>query len=310
MQAALIQQALLSGAEAAWLLPVFSYADWLLLREQGKLPPQADYIRANSREELPEANALLLLLKAYAPLCEKTVSGYYLASQQSYCIARELIQRFTADGIPAGMARVPLRLYALKAGLGTCLHNGLLAIAPFGTRFALQGILVRVPEPPEEQTALPAKNNCALCLKCVSACPVSAIGPDGFHWEKCLRTYMENEPMPLWVKENLFTLLGCECCQTVCPRNAGLSSRAMTEEEAKAFSLDRLLAGEQKEALSLIGKNQKKNGKLMAQAACIAANTGRNDLLGQLTACLSLPLSALQKDSINYAISVLKNKKR
>lgn len=302
----LIQTAIQYGSDAAWLLPVFSYADWLRDRENGLLAPQADYIRSDPREDLPGANALLLLLKRYAPLREEIVSGYYIASQQSYESARALIGHCRTLGIPAAMARVPLKEAAEAAGLGTRLRNGLLAIAPYGTRFALQGILLTLREAPALPSDTPGRMPCTDCGKCEAACPSGAIDGEGFRWQRCLRAHMENEPMPAEVMTELVTLLGCERCQAVCPVNRDISAREMTEEEAYAFDLARLLNGEQKEALALIGKNQKKNGKLIAQAACAAANRGREDLLPLLKALSSKTLTPIEKSSVNYALSVLK----
>ena len=306
MEQELIQTALRYGSDAAWLLPVFSYADWLRERAQGLLAPQTEYIRSDPAEDLPGANALLLLLKSYAPFTEETVSGYYLASQQSYEAARALIADLKTRGIPAAMARVPLKESAQAFGIGVMLRNGLLAVPSYGTRFALQGVLLRLetaPEPPRIPVADDPCLNCGLCEK---ACPTGAVAEDGMHWQKCLRAYMENEPMPEEVMAKLVTLLGCERCQAACPVNRNIAARDMTAEEAYAFSYERLIAGEQREALALIGKNQKKHGKLAAQAMCAAANRGRQDLLPLL---LSLPeneLSPIQKSSRNYALSVLK----
>ena len=85
--------------------------------------------------------------------------------------------------------------------------------------------------------------------------------------------------MPEWVMERMTCLLGCEVCQNVCPLNHFMKPRPMTPAEQEAFAFEKLLAGDVKPALEIIGKNMKKGGKLTAQAAVLAANQNRTDLL-------------------------------
>ena len=80
----------------------------------------------------------------------------------------------------------------------------------------------------------------------------------------------------------------------------------MTESEQAAFDLERLLSGEQKPALALIGKNMKKGGKLIAQAAVLAAHQGREDLLPLMEAQADKADGPL-KDTLTWAIFHLKN---
>ena len=111
--------------------------------------------------------------------------------------------------------------------------------------------------------------------------------------------------MPEWVMEKLTCLLGCEVCQNVCPLNHFMKPRPMTQAEAEAFALDKLIAGDLKSALSIIGKNMKKGGKLMAQAAVLAANQRRADLLPLLEQQAEKADGPL-KETLLWAISHLK----
>ena len=110
--------------------------------------------------------------------------------------------------------------------------------------------------------------------------------------------------MPEWVMERMTCLLGCEVCQNACPLNHFIQPRPMTEAEEEAFDLEKLLSGEMKPALALIGKNMKKGGKLTAQAAVLAANQKRTDLLPLLKAQAEKAEGAL-KDTLLWAISHL-----
>ena len=112
--------------------------------------------------------------------------------------------------------------------------------------------------------------------------------------------------MPQWVMEKMTCLLGCEVCQDVCPLDHFIQPRPVTEEEKAAFDLGRLIAGDIKPALALVGKNMKKGGKLTAQAAVLAANQNRTDLLPLLEAQAAQTDGPL-KDTLLWAISHLKN---
>ena len=79
----------------------------------------------------------------------------------------------------------------------------------------------------------------------------------------------------------------------------------MSEAEEAAFDLEKLLSGDQKPALSLIGRNMKKGGRLIAQAAVLAANQKQTDLLPMMEAQAAKADGPL-KDTLDWAISHLK----
>jgi epoxyqueuosine reductase QueG len=112
--------------------------------------------------------------------------------------------------------------------------------------------------------------------------------------------------MPDWVMEKMTCLLGCEVCQDVCPLNRFIRPRPVSSAEAEAFDLGKLIAGDIKPALALVGKNMKKGGKLTAQAAVLAANRNRTDLLPLLEEQAAQTDGPL-KDTLLWAISHLKN---
>ena len=112
--------------------------------------------------------------------------------------------------------------------------------------------------------------------------------------------------MPAWVMEKMTCLLGCEVCQDVCPLNHFIQPRPVTDAEAEAFDLGKLIAGDIKPALAIIGKNMKKGGKLTAQAAVLAANQNRTDLLPLLEEQAARTDDPL-KDTLLWAISKLQH---
>lgn len=235
----------------------------------------------------------------YAPPC--SFSGYYPASNQSYHAMQALRKAMEERGQRSESARVPLKTCMEQYHLGCRLETSLMALPHVGTRFILQGLMVEeeghVPEPEEAVV-------CLHCGRCKAVCPAGAIDEEGYHWEKCLRTYME-EDMPEWVMEKMTSVMGCEKCQQVCPLNHEVPCRDMTAEEKAAFAPETLLKGEQKAALALIGRNMKKGNKLIAQSAVMAALQGRRELLPLMEARLAGEIPSGERKALLWAISRL-----
>lgn len=296
-----------AGFAAGYLLPVPQYEEWTRRRASGAFAPQTDWIQGDAALAYPWANGLLLLIWPYAPLeVDAILSGYYPASNQSYHAMRSLREALAAEGVRTERAAVPVKTILVDWGLGTRLDNDLIFIPGFGTRFIVQALMAALPEEALGFTPKRAPfEACVHCKRCQRTCPGGAIGSKGYDWRRCLRAYEEGPEMPEWVMERMTCLLGCEVCQNVCPLNHFMKPRPMTPAEQEAFAFEKLLAGDVKPALEIIGKNMKKGGKLTAQAAVLAANQRRVDLLPlleQKAAAAAAPL----KDTLLWAISHLK----
>ena len=295
-----------AGFREGFLLPVPQYEAWTRRRESGAFAPQTGWIEADAAAAYPWANALLLLIWAYAPLApEAVLSGYYPASHQSYLAMQALRGQLAEEGVRTERAAVPVKTILVDWGLGSRLDSDLIYLPGCGTRFVVQALMASLPA--EQLTFTPKGapfTACVHCNRCRRACPGGAIGPNGYDWRKCLRAYEEGPNMPEWVMEKLTCLLGCEVCQNVCPLNHFMTPRPMTTAEEAAFDLEKLLSGDLKRALELIGKNMRKGGKLTAQAAVLAANQKRTDLLPLLKAQAAQSEGDL-KETLLWAISHL-----
>jgi len=295
-----------AGFAEGYLLPVPQYEEWTRRRASGAFAPEADWIKGDAMAAYPWANGLLLLVWPYAPFVpDAELSGYYPASHQSYLAMRALKDTLAEAGVRTERAAVPVKTILVDWGLGTRLDSDLIHIPGYGTRFVVQALMVALPE---EALGYMAKKEpfsaCIHCNRCRRACPGGAIGPKGYDWRRCLRAYEDGPGMPDWVMERMTTLLGCEVCQDVCPLNHFIRPRPMTQAEREAFDLERLIGGDLRPALALIGKNMKKGGKLTAQAAVLAANQNRADLLPLLQQQAAQAEGPL-KDTLNWAISHL-----
>lgn len=236
----------------------------------------------------PWANAICLLILTYTTYQKGVaLAGSYPPSNASYHAQAKLLAFLSEQGVRAERCYVPLRELMLRSGLGTEMKNGLTAIPPYGTRFVAQTFLCSLDSPtyfvPRERTRCIGFDG--KCSRCENACPTRAIHKeDGFRYASCVRAYMEGEEMPPWVMQHMTCMLGCDLCQSACPYND--DSHALQALPAE-FDLARILSKDVKPALKLVGTNQNKNGRLIAQAMVIAANEGRTDLLSLIRPFLS-----------------------
>ena len=264
-----------AGFSACFVLRLRRLEAWAAQRDAGKTHPNARLLQADPQAAYPWANAALLLVMP-CPLVEGLpLSAYYLASNRSYHAAQALAKKLGEQGIRAEHARVPERALLLENGFGARCDNALLALEPFGTRFVLQSLVLRLPEGEAYDVPAAAASACLHCGRCAAACPTGAIQEDGYDWTRCLRSYMEKAAMPRFVMEKMDTLLGCERCQNVCPLNEGTPVLQADAALRAAFDPERLLAGDDGEAGKYIGKNLLSGKRLTAQAAVLAGKSGQ-----------------------------------
>lgn len=132
---------------------------------------------------------------------------------------------------------LPLKLAAIRAGLGWQGKNSLLVTKKYGTFLALGGILTNADlEHDNEQEA----NRCESCDKCQRACPLNALEQAYvLKTDKCLSYLLQNENLPdaaKRVSEN--RVIDCEICQQVCPWNAKHIESPLGTAMTKSFQSD------------------------------------------------------------------------
>ncbi len=114
---------------------------------------------------------------------------------------------------------LPLKLAAIRAGLGWQGKNSLLVTKKYGTFLALGGIVTNADLGPG---AAEEPNRCKSCTKCQEACPAKALEQAHvLNRPKCLSHLLQHEDFPNEAKA--FTenrVMDCEICQQACPWNA------------------------------------------------------------------------------------------
>ena len=257
--------------------------------------PQALSLRADPRDALPEARSVLICAMPYRPFERRpgqaSVDAYYIASNRAHESARGLAEAIAATGAKAVMtSALRVKPLAARAGLGRMGRNGLVAVDALGTRVSLQTIVTDLPLTGQH---LPAALDprCQACHICESACPTRALRGDGsLDIARCVRAQPESAPLPESMRPLTGeSVLGCDLCQRLCPRNRDLSEADAPADLADALRLERLLSGDYKDLIPWLGKNNARKLRLMSRAALAAANQGRSDLLPLLDALADMP---------------------
>jgi len=112
------------------------------------------------------------------------------------------------DDSKSGVSIIPLKLAAIRAGIGWQGKHSLLISRQYGTFLALGGIITNANLDHNNKEEI---NRCKNCEKCQDACPLKALGNDYIlNKDRCL-SYIT-------ISEN--RIIDCEICQQVCPWNA------------------------------------------------------------------------------------------
>lgn len=130
---------------------------------------------------------------------------------------------------------LPLKLAAVRAGLGWQGKHSLMISRKYGTFLALGGILTNAIL---ELNQKEEPDHCGKCNKCQVACPVSALDrPYILDRNKCLSSLLQEENLPddaLIKAEN--RILDCEICQEACPWNKKHIEHPLTANMTVSFN--------------------------------------------------------------------------
>ncbi len=258
---------------------------------------------------------LLLLLYPYdswgkaAPGCVR-ISTYYVAAQNAYLKAKEMVHNLKQEGESARLCN-DVRLKPVLSRLKDFTQgwNSLHYHKVYGSRFQMQVIGLASHLPMDENILRPIEEKedmCGSCRKCLHLCPANAITDEGFCRDRCLRQHMlESTPVPEQLRKLMGNrLVGCDICQQVCPYNARLPASEMAGE---CFRLDDMLKQDEA-AMSLlsvmIGRNMARAGRVLAQACIVAGNSREKAYLPILNELCHHP-SPVVAEHANWAVKIL-----
>ena len=113
---------------------------------------------------------------------------------------------------------LPLKLAAIRAGLGWQGKNSLLVTKTYGTFLAFGGIVTNANL---EHNTKEESNRCRNCDKCQKACPLAALDqPYVLNIKKCMSYLLQIENLTKKMQIVMENRIGdCEICQEACPWN-------------------------------------------------------------------------------------------
>jgi epoxyqueuosine reductase len=127
-------------------------------------------------------------------------------------------QAIVCDGSIEGGSIIPLKLAAIRAGLGWQGKHSLLISKKFGSFLALGGIIT---DAELEYNTIEESNRCRKCDKCQTACPMSALDqPYVLNVKKCMSYQLQVDGLSKEAQAAMENRVGdCEICQEACPWN-------------------------------------------------------------------------------------------
>lgn len=129
---------------------------------------------------------------------------------------------------------LPLKLAALRAGLGWQGKHSLLISKMFGTFLALGGIITNADL---EHDTRQEPDHCHKCNKCHQACPLGALDePYVLNRGNCLSSLLQIEDLPEEAQAAMENRVGdCEICQAACPWNKKHLDHPLATNMTKSF---------------------------------------------------------------------------
>jgi epoxyqueuosine reductase len=150
----------------------------------------------------------------------------YVAYDETKTQVEDLLAKtLEGEGYAVSPTRLPLKLLAVRSGLGLYGRNNICYVPGMGSFLQLVAVYSDLPPTRDMWRAPQTMERCQQCQACRLNCPTSAIPSDRFllRAERCLVFHNERKgdiPFPDWIDPSWHNcVVGCMRCQRVCPEN-------------------------------------------------------------------------------------------
>jgi len=143
-------------------------------------------------------------------------------------------QAMVCEGSKKEGSILPLKLAAIRAGLGWQGKHSLLISKKYGTFLALGGIITNADL---EHNTTEESNRCHKCEECQKACPLAALDqPHVLNVKKCMSYLLMAENLSKKVQVAMENRIGdCEICQDSCPWNKKHLDNPLVTKKTESF---------------------------------------------------------------------------
>ncbi|HLR10356.1 MAG TPA: tRNA epoxyqueuosine(34) reductase QueG [Sporosarcina sp.] len=192
---------------------------------------------------LDDAESIIAIAVAYPAHMEDAPRGKKGERRGIFCraswgvdyhvILRErlkLLEDFILDKMPQARVRSMVdtgeladRAVAERAGIGWSGKNCSIITPEFGSYVYLGEMITNIPFAPDE----PLEDGCGDCTLCLDVCPTGAlIQPGQLNAQRCVAFLTQTKtPIPEEFRTKIGNrVYGCDSCQTICPKNKGITN--------------------------------------------------------------------------------------
>lgn len=205
-------------------------------KNAGGLLKEVSFCGEQGAELMDDAKTVIVCAFSYYSGAEKGNISRYAQGADYHRVAREKMQQITdflqkkgfSAGAYADTGALNERLLAKLSGIAFIGRNQMAISKRLGSYFFIGYVITNC----EIESDEPDTSKCALCGKCVSACPLGALDED-FNEQKCL-SYITQKKGELSENEisamkKAGTIWGCDICQEVCPHNEDIPATDIEE---------------------------------------------------------------------------------